>query len=354
MGSMKLLGRIFGVGLLLAMVATPREETPSAPYATEEVRYANEAAPGVELAGTFVKPRKDAPLPAVLLISGAGPQDRDETTAGHRPFFVLADYLAKHDIAVLRVDDRGTNKSSGDFDTATTKDFASDAQAGVRYLMTRQDIDQKHIGLIGHGEGANIAAILASTMPQISFAVLLSGTAFPGQKILLSQTVRAETAANLPPEQIDADFKLGSGLYRMAMAGRTAEEMKQALGTVPEEYKPFLNPWERQIPKLQSPWLRAFLSYDPSTALEKVTCPVLALFGGKDMTIDPDDNAGAMKKAFAKAHNRDARIKVLPGLNYLFQKANTGLASEYGRISETMAPVALETIQSWVSQQVGG
>ncbi len=357
MGSMKPWPSLLPVGVFLMMcLVAAGGQVPHAaqdlPYTTEEVSYSNPDAPGVELAGVFTKPRNNSAVPAVLLISGAGPQDRDETTGDQKPFAVLADYLAQHNIAVLRVDDRGVGQSKGTFESAVTNDFASDAQAGVRYLMTRPDVDQKHIGLIGHGEGAIVATIVASKTPQIAFVVLLSGTAVSGDKVLLAQTARAQRVAGLPDEQIEADLRLGAGLYRMAAAGRSQADMRAALDNLPEEYKPFADPWRRQLPKLQSPWLRSFLAYDPSSALEQLKCPVLALWGEKDTTLDPEQNSSAMKKAFSKAHNREAKIKILPGLNYLFQKANTGLASEYQTLHERMSPIALENIQTWIAKQV--
>ncbi len=330
----------------------PQEPKPPFPYSSEEVSYSNPNAAGVELAGTFTKPDKVSQAAAVLLIPGAGPQDRDETIAGHKPFLVLSDYLTRRGIAVLRVDDRGVGSSTGNFKTATTKDFASDAEAGFHYLMSRPDVDHKHIGLIGHGEGAIVAAMLASSNPQVAFAVLLNGTAVPGRDVLLAQTARAETAAGVPEEQVDADLRLGSGLYRMVEQGRSGAEMERALANVPENFRPFVESWKRQIPRLQSPWLAFFLSYNPATALEKVECPVLALFGEKDMTIDPEQNASAMKKAFSHGHNRNTKVKTLPGLNYLFQKANTGLSTEYATIPETMSPAALEMIGDWISKQL--
>ncbi len=321
-------------------------------YSEEEVSYPNPKAEGVQLAGTLTRPRTGAPVPAVLLIAGAGPQDRNETIDGHKPLLVLADYLTRHGLAVLRVDDRGVGQSTGDFHSGTTKDFASDAEAGVRYLITRKDVNQKHIGLIGHGEGAIVAPMVAAEMPQdVSFMVLLGGTAVTGDKVLLAQTARAESVAGVPPEQIDADLRIGAGMYKFVEQGRSQAEMRQALSNVPENYKPFVEAWQRQIPKLDSPWLRFFLTYDPAPTLEEVKCPVLALFGEKDMTIDPEQNAKAMKNAFSKGHNHDAKIKILPELNYLFQKAETGLGREYATIAETMSPVALETIGSWISKE---
>jgi pimeloyl-ACP methyl ester carboxylesterase len=228
-----------------------------------------------------------------------------------------------------------------------------DAQAAIQFLASRTDVDQKHVGIIGHGQGAILASNLAAGLPQqISFLVLLSGTAVNGAKVLLAQMARAEIAAGVPEEKIDADQQIGAVLYRMAAAGRSESEMRQVLESAPEEYAPFLDFWRSQIPRLQSPWLRSFLIHDPSAALAQVKCPVLALFGQKDMTIDPEQNANAMKHAFSKAHNRGAKVKILPDLNYLFQKANTGMPGEYAAIRETMDPSVLEQIQSWIAMQV--
>ncbi len=333
--------------------ARPQEPKRPLPYSEEEVSYPNPNAPGIELAGTFTKPRKESPSAAVLLITGAGPQDRDETTAGHKPFLVLSDYLTRHDVAVLRVDDRGVGKSTGTFENSTLKDFAGDAEAGIRYLMTRPDVDHKRIGLIGHGEGAIVAGMVAASNPAIGFLVLLNGTAVPGEKVLLAQTTRAEQAAGLPEEQVEADYKLGTGIYRMVEQGRSGDQIRQALANAPENFAPYIESWRRQIPRLDSPWLRFFLTYNPGSDLEKVQCPVLALFGGKDMTIDPEQNASAMKSAFSHAHNKRAKIKVFANLNYLLQKAETGWGREYEAIQETMSPEALEAIETWISKETG-
>ena len=321
----------------------------------EEVTYQNPKAPGVQLAGTFLRPAGAAPVPAVLLLPGAGPQDRDETTGGKKPLITLAEYLNAHIIATLRADDRGVSGSSGDFKSATLQDLASDARAGFTYLTGRQDVDQKHIGIIGHGQGAILAAILAAELPQqVSFLVLLNGTAVAGEKVLLAQTARAQTAAGLPDDQVQADYVIGNTMYRMAEAGRGEAEMRRVLDGAPQEWAPFVESWRSQVPRLQSPWLRSFLSYDPSTALAQVKCPVLALFGEKDISIDPDQNASAMKRAFSKGKNREAKVKTLPGMNYLFQKAKTGTPNEYESLPETIEPSVLEEIQAWIAKTIQG
>lgn len=329
----------------------PQEPKPPLPYAEEDVQYSNAAARDVALAGTFTKPKEGGPFPAVLLISGAGPQDRDETTAGHKPFLVLSDYLTRRGIAVLRVDDRGTAKSTGDFQSATTQDFASDAEAGVRYLMSRTDVDQKHIGLIGHGEGGIIAPMVAVRMPQVAFLVLLAGTAVPGEQVLLAQTERAEKAAGLSGDQISVDKKIGTLLYNMVREGKTETDLRQVLSRLDEDTQPFAAHWQAQVHRLEAPWLRFFLSYDPAATLEKVRCPVLALEGEKDLQVVPQQNVPAMKAALARGGNHDSEVDLMPGLNYMFQPAKTGLASEYANIQETISPAVLQKIGDWIAKR---
>jgi len=336
---------LLGSSAALAFAQNPRpqEPKPPFPYLQEQVQYVNAQAEGVKLAGTLTEPKEGGPFPAVLLISGPGPQDRDETMAGHKPFLVLADYLTRHGIAVLRVDDRGVGKSTGDFKAATTQDFASDAEAGVRYLLTRSELNPKHLGLIGHGEGAIVAPMAAVQMPEVSFIVLLAGTAVPGYQVLIAQTERAEKAAGLSEEQIKADKRIGAALYKAVREGKKTVDIR-------DEDQPFAKPWEKQLPLMRSPWTRFFLFYDPAPTLEKVKCPVLALDGDKDMQLDPEQNIAAMKAAFARGGNPDVTIQLLPGLNYMFQKADTGLSWEYATISETISPTVLQIIGDWITK----
>lgn len=332
--------------------STPRPQEPKRPfpYAEQDVSYRNPDARDVVLAGTFTKPNEGGRFPAVLLLTSAGPQDRDETMSGHKPFFVLSDYLTRRGIAVLRVDDRGTGESTGNFELSTTEDFASDAEAGVRYLMGRSDVDQQHIGLIGHGEGAIIAPMVAVKIPQVAFIVLLAGTAVPGEEVLLEQTERGEATAGIPKEQIKADRKIGKLMYDMIREGKSEAELRQALFRLPSEDRPYIRAWHRQLHHLEAPWLRFFLSYDPAPTLEKLRCPVLALEGEKDTQVVPDQNVPAIKAALARGRNHDSEVDVLPKLNYMFQTANTGLGWEYETIQETISPAALKKIGDWIAK----
>jgi pimeloyl-ACP methyl ester carboxylesterase len=211
-------------------------------------------------------------------------------------------------------------------------------------------VDPKHIGLIGHGEGAIVATMVAVKMPQISFVVLLAGTGVSGEQVLLAQTEQAEEAAGVPDDQIEADLRIGRELYRMIRAGKSEIELRQALYELSRNYQPFVERWQRQLHHLETPWLRFFLSYDPAPALEKLRCPVLALDGEKDMDVVAEQNVPAIKAALARGHNHDATVRILPGLNYMFQTAKTGFAWEYPTIQETISPSALEIIGNWIAK----
>jgi pimeloyl-ACP methyl ester carboxylesterase len=335
------LSRLLALAFAVCIVCQGQEET---------VTYPNPEAAGVTLAGTLTKPSSGSPYAAILLIAGPGPMDRDETIGSHKPFQVLADYLTRHGIAVLRVDKRGVGKSTGKFETATTQDFASDAEAGVHYLMTRSDIDPKRIGLLGHGEGGMVAPMVAVNIPQIAFMVLIGAPGVNGEQILLEQTERSEKAAHIPQEQIDADKDIGSMLYKMVREGKTPAQLNATLNSLPEDERVFAAHWQPQVQRMNSPWLHWFLSYDPAKVLEQVKCPVLAIDGEKDMQLNPERNLNAIKSALSHGGNHNVTLHLFPGLNYLLQPAKTGLGWEYETIKETIAPEALDLIGNWVAQ----
>ena len=327
----------------------PQEPAKPYPYREEDVTYENASA-GITLAATLTLPSGKGPFPAVLLITGSGPQDRNESIMGHRPFLVLADYLTRRGIAVLRADDRGIGKSGGKFFTATTADFATDAEAGVAYLKSRPEINRNKIGLVGHSEGAIIAPMLAARNKDVAFIVMLAGSGVPGDEVIAEQNARIAQASGLSHEQAQAM----AAQYREALTLVKAEKdnavvekklREKFTGQMPE---PQLN---SQIKSVTSPWFRYFISYDPAIALSAVTCPVLALSGSKDLQVPPDQNLPAIRKALEAAGNGHFEIDDIPGLNHLFQTATTGAPAEYGQIEETMAPAALKKIGDWLATQ---
>jgi hypothetical protein len=303
----------------------------------------------VTLAGTLTLPAGKGPHPAVVLITGSGPQDRDETLMGHKPFLVLADHLSRRGVAVLRYDDRGIGKSKGNFSIATTADFAQDAEGALEYLKRRAEIRAKQVGLAGHSEGGIIAPMVAARRQDVAFVVLLAGTAVPGSAVILEQGHAMAKAAGASEEKLrDARVKHMAFEKVMAESGDAAELEKKLRAVFGGGAGV-----DAQIRQVTSPWFRYFFTYDPAPALGKVKCPVLALNGEKDLQVLPDQNLPVMKAALEKGGNKDVTIVRLPGLNHLFQAAKTGAVSEYAQIEETMNPAALDAVSGWIGQHTG-
>jgi len=319
------------------------------PYREEEVSYENKVQ-NVTLAATLTIPRGAGPFPGVVLITGSGPQDRDESLLGHKPFLILADYLTRHGIAVLRADDRGTGKSTGDFSKATSADFATDAEAGIQYLKTRKEVNPQKIGLVGHSEGGMIAPMVAARNKDVAFIVMMAGTGVPGDQVIVAQGEAIQVAMGKPAEEAAK-----SAAKERAMMALIETEKDQALleqelrekmsGELPE------GQIGAQIKEVTSPWFHYFLTYDPATALRKVRCPVLAINGSLDKQVLPAQNLPAIRKALEEGGNTHFEIDELPGLNHLFQTAKTGAPAEYSQIEETMSPVVLDKIAGWVLRQ---
>ena len=327
----------------------PQNPVKPYPYREEEVTYANKAAGNV-LAGTLTIPPGKGPFPAVLLISGSGPNDRDETVFGHKPFLVLSDYLTRKGIVVLRVDKRGVGKSTGDLAHATTADFATDAEAGVQYLKTRAEADPRRIGLIGHSEGGTVAPMLAAGDPGVRFIVLMAGPGVPGDQIIVEQGRLIEEAAGATKEKAAQDADKQRELFALVEKEKDGaildKELREKLaGRVPDAQI------DVAIQQLTSPWMRYTLTYDPATALRKVACPVLALNGEKDLQVSAAQNLPAIKKALEEGGNKQIEIDEMPGLNHLFQTAKTGSPTEYAQIEETISPVALDKVATWILKQ---
>jgi pimeloyl-ACP methyl ester carboxylesterase len=328
-----------------------RPQIPSKPYPyrEEELSYENKAQ-NVTLAATFTIPQGPGPFPAVVLITGSGPQDRDESLLGHKPFLILADYLTRHGIAVLRADDRGMGKSTGDFSKATTADFATDVEAGIAYLKTRHEVNLKKIGLIGHSEGGVIAPMIAARNKDVAFIVMMAGTGVPGDQVIVAQSEAIEIASGKSPEEAAKDAAREREVLNLIETEKDDAALEKQLrerlvGQVPE------GQIGAQIRQATSPWTRYFLTYDPAPALRKVTCPVLAINGSLDKQVLPQQNLPPIRKALEESGNQHYEVDELPGLNHLFQTAKTGAISEYAQIEETMSPVALEKMTSWILKQ---
>ena len=367
-GNFSQAGRTFSMNLShdaieIAEAKRPQNPIEPFPYYSEEVTFKNKKA-GVTLSGTLTLPKKEGLYPVVILISGSGPQTRDEELLGHKPFLVLSDYLTRNGIGVLRYDDRGTAASTGDFKTATTQDFATDVQAAVAFLMTKKGVNKKKIGLAGHSEGGIIAPIVAAKSKNVAFIVLLAGTGIPGDELLLLQQELIGRASGESDENLQLGRKENTQLFDIIKKSTDSEQLKKDLtihmlaslkenpdagkpeGVSDEDYVAYT------IDQIATPWMVYFIKYNPSIILEKVKCPVLAINGSKDLQVPPKENLTAIQTALAKGGNQKVTTKELANLNHLFQECETGSPSEYGEIEQTFSPVALEMVLNWIQEQV--
>lgn len=334
----------------------------------EEVTFQNDE---ITLAGTLTLPDTVGPHPALMLISGSGQQDRDETipiVPGYKPFRLIAEYLTQQGIAVLRYDDRGMGGSTGDPSSATTADFAQDAEAGLTYLLSRPEINHKQIGLLGHSEGAIIAAMIAARNPDVAFVITMAGPAVSGYDLLLVQTERILRAADLSEEAVTTTMAQQRQLMDLTVAEKW-DELKallldvgrQQIDALPAAQKEALGDVDaylnRQIElsmRSMQGWMRYFLMHNPADDWAQIKAPVLALFGGLDTQVDQAQNRPALEAALQKADNANVTIKVFKEANHLFQQAKTGSPDEYATLSAEFVPGFLETIGVWLLARTTG
>jgi pimeloyl-ACP methyl ester carboxylesterase len=337
----------------------PQEPKKPYPYKEEEVTFTNPEA-GITLAGTLTLPKSGGPFPAAVLITGSGPEDRDEAVFGHRPFLVLADYLTRQGIAVLRYDDRGVGKSTGNFATATSTDFASDAKAAVAYLKTRKEIRADKIGLIGHSEGGVIAPMVAAESKDVAFIVMMAGTGVPGDQVILEQAALIAKAMGTSEKEVQEARAISRKAFDIIKSGKDSATVASELRTLllsaadtsaRKDAQTSEAAVNAQIKQITSPWFRYFLTYDPRPALRKVHCPVLAIDGEKDLQVSPKQNLPQIEAALREGGNKDFTVRELPGLNHLFQTATKGTPDEYAKIEETISPTALKLMGDWILER---
>jgi hypothetical protein len=343
-------------------LARPQDPVKPYPYREEEVVVTNAEA-GIQLAGTLTMPENTTTkFPGVVLVTGSGPQDRDEAIMGHRPFLVLADYLTRQGIAVLRCDDRGVGKSTENFASATHEDFTTDVLAAFDYLKGRSEVDPKKIGLIGHSEGGLIAPLAATRRADVAFLVLIAGVGVPVEELLVRQGQDISRLMGISEETIAANAEIQRQVFdiveetkdpataekrlRDLLEGQVStlsERQRQVVGLTPDGIS-------AQVKTMLSPWFRGLLAYDPRLALRAVKCPVLAVNGEKDVQVAARENLESIRENLAAGGNQRVRTVALPGLNHLLQKCETGAVFEYGSIEETMNAEALRVIGEWVRE----
>ena len=343
----------------------PQEPKEPYPYLVKDVVFSNKKEK-INLSGTLTLPKEKGKSPAVILIAGSGPNDRDETIFGHKPFWVLADYLSRNGIAVLRYDKRGVDKSGGEYFTATTQDFADDAMAALNYLKTRKDIDTLKIGLIGHSEGGIIAPMIASQKKDIRFVVLMAGLGVFGKELSLAQNQFAFNKTSLSVKEKEALNEILRNVYKSVdnwtgYVGSEAERnlLKKELAilwqNLPAEIRGRVSEEtfiEKTTANIASPWFRHFLKVNPSEYLQKLSIPVLVINGEKDTQVEYKSNLAAIEAALKKGNNKQFEIKSYPNLNHLFQESITGEIDEYAKVEQTISPEVLSDISNWIEAQI--
>ncbi len=334
-----------------------RPQTPNAPfpYTTEQVEIATHDQ-NVTLAGTLTLPQGE-PMAGIILVTGSGPQDRDETILAHKPFFVIADHFARNGIATLRYDDRGVAQSSGNFANATSNDLANDAEAAFNFLSRRQELMGVSLGICGHSEGGLLAPMIAARNTGVNFVILMAAPGVDGKAVILSQGPLLMRAQGVPEPQIAKQRKLQEIILTTIRdnekldGGRIAAQVRDALGEEQADLEQIIQNTQTAIRQQASPWLRTFLKLDPKQALSALECPVLAINGTKDLQVDAVLNLTAIRDTLQAAGNTDVEVNLYPGLNHLFQASKTGLPTEYGTLEETFNQAPLRRMTSWILEQ---
>jgi uncharacterized protein len=339
-------------------VNRPQEPKPPFPYTSEDVNFTNDKF-NIKLAGTLTIPSGKGPFKAVIMITGSGAQNRNEELMGHKPFLVIADFLSRNGIAVLRYDDRGVGGSQGNYTEATSADLATDAEAALNLLKTNPRINQKEIGLMGHSEGGLIAPIVAASNPDIGFIVSLAGPGVTGQQIIIRQSEDISKLSGVSERQIKESteaLKKRFAILRKEKDNKKAElkiialykENLEKNKTSKEETEKDVNVFKKQFGADSYTWFRYFIITDPTIYWKRVNCPVLALNGEKDLQVSAKENLPAIEKALKSSGNKSVKTVKLPELNHLFQHCKTGLPAEYSSIEETFSPDALKIIADWI------
>lgn len=340
----------------------PREPLP---YNEEEVTFKNG---DIKFSGTLTLPKKEGRHPAVIMITGSGPQNRDEELFGWKIFRDIADHLTRSGIAVLRYDDRGVGGSTGNVLEATSEDFAKDVLAAVQFLRARNDINPSQVGLCGHSEGGIVAPLSASQSKDVAFVICISGTGIIGKEILLTQMELIARADGTPEQEIRKNMEEVKTALELIKKGQNKDKVASALMSIvrkqlesmTEEQKKDIedvdvylkNQVEGMYKQFSSPWFDFFLEYNPALTLEKVACPVLLLFGELDLQVPAEMNNEAMMKALRKGGNRDITTKIFPKANHLYQSAKTGSPSNYAKLPKEFVPGFLDYITDWIKKRV--
>ena len=329
--------------------ARPQDPQPPFNYRAEEVTFTNKKE-GNTLSGTLTIPEDDGPFPALVLVSGSGQQNRDEELMNHRPFWVIADYCARHGVAVLRYDDRGVGGSTGEVLNATSLDFSYDAEAAFDFLRNRKEINASQVGILGHSEGGIINFMVAERRPEVAFLVSLAGPAVNGVEVLKEQQKAILRASGMTEEAVQFSSNANAQLFDVIEASSDREEADTLLRQLLKGWGYNEELTEQTIGQMASPWMYYFLKYDPTEAIVKTNCPALLLNGSKDLQVLASQNLPAYERIIAEHGKTNLTLRELPDLNHLFQHCETGSPNEYFTIEETISPEVLERIVEFVKK----
>lgn len=344
----------------LAGLPRPQTPHPPFPYQADRVRIPS-LVDTHHLAGTLTLPKR-TPAPAVVLVTGSGPQDRDESIFEHKPFAVIADYLTKRGIAVLRYDDRGFGASTGSFGQATTQDFATDLAAAVAFLRKDPRIDPQRLVVGGHSEGALVGSIVASRDKQIAGLLLMAGPGLQLDSVLNLQDKAMRLQLGQSPELISTWITARNTIYRIVRASASSADFQAHIDS---QAATILAPFSKReqlvlgvntenlakaFTPLGQPWMKALIDEDPATYLAQIQCPTLAIFGEKDLQVPPTENQAAMQAAIPSTVS--VQFEVFPSLNHMMQTAETGMVTEYQSIEETISPAVLARIDAWLQEVI--
>ncbi len=327
--------------------ARPQDPQPPFNYRAEEVTFTNKKE-GNTLAGTLTIPEGDGPFPALVLVSGSGQQNRDEELMNHRPFWVIADYLSRRGVAVLRYDDRGMGGSTGEVLNATSMDFSYDAEVAFDFLLNRKDINASQVGILGHSEGGIINFMVAERRPEVAFLVSLAGPAVNGIEVLKEQQAAILRAQGMTEEMVKFSGNANAQMFDIIEASNDREEADTLLRQLLKGWGYNEELTEQTVGQMASPWMYYFLKYDPTDAIVKTNCPALLLNGSKDLQVIASQNLPAYERIIAEHGKTNLTLRELPDLNHLFQHCETGSPTEYVEIEETISPEVLEAIVEFV------
>lgn len=355
-GKITLAGNPFPMNIKKGKIVINRPQEPKAPfnYYSENVTFINKK-DKITLSGTLTLPEQKGNFPVVIIISGSGAQNRDGEMLGHKPYLVIADFLTKNGIGVLRFDERGVGESTGDFENATIKDFSSDINSAINYLKNRDEINPSKIGLIGHSIGGIVAPKVASENNDVSYIVLLAGPGINGDKLMLSQKAALERIMGLNEIQIAQGQELVKGAYDIIVnSDLDNTTLKDSINSFyTKKYGNLLPENQRKalVNQITGYEVVSLIKSKPSIYLSKVKCAVLALNGSKDFQVPAKENLEAIKKTLKENGNNNAKTVELENLNHLFQECKTGASSEYSQIEQTISPAVLELITDWIKEQ---